>query len=81
MVSKGDGSQVIDLFPTDLARTDTRSSKKAIVGWQNNSTVQVIASCGEECRQAYDIDVTQSPAPVLTPTVLTDYTLLKKNLA
>jgi hypothetical protein len=80
MAVSADGSTLVDLFPTDLARTDNRSSQKAILGWRSDTTVQVISSCGEECRNAYDIDVTAPPGPVMTPTVVDDYTLLRKNL-
>lgn len=80
MAVSADGSSLVDLFPTDLARTDNRASQKAILGWSSDTTVQVIVSCGEECRNAYDIDVTALPGPVMTPTVIGDYTQLNKNL-
>lgn len=80
MAVRADGSGLIDLFPTDLARNDNRSSQKAIIGWLNDSIVQVMVSCGEECRQAFDINVIETSQFVLTPTVVKDYTLLKKYL-
>ena len=80
MVVNQDGSQLIDLFPTDLARTDQRTSQKAIIGWRNNQTVEVIASCGEECRIAYAIDITAPPGPILTPTPVGHYRTLQDNL-
>ncbi|MBE0699707.1 MAG: PD40 domain-containing protein [Anaerolineaceae bacterium] len=80
MAVMADGSGLIDLFPTDLARTDNRSSQKAIVGWRSDTTVQVMVSCGEECRQAFDIDVTKPSNSLLIPTPVDDYTLLKQNL-
>lgn len=80
MIVNAEGTQLRDLFPADMARTDNRSSQKAIMGWKDDSTVQVIASCGEECRHAFDIDV-KVPIPLeLTPTVIGDYTWLKENL-
>jgi hypothetical protein len=80
MAVQANGAGLVDLFPTDLARTDNRSSQKAIIGWRDDTTVQVITSCGEECRQGYAIDVTQPAVPALTPTVIDDYTLLRQNL-
>jgi hypothetical protein len=80
MVVHPDGSGLVDLFPTDLARTDTRSSQKAITGWTSDTTLQVLVSCGEECRQGFDLDVTRPSVPVLTPTPIDDYNLLKKDL-
>jgi hypothetical protein len=80
MVVRGDGSGLKDLFPTDLARTDAHTSQKAVIGWNDNDTVQVIASCGEQCRFAYDIDVRSPGSPSLTPTPVTDYHELSRNL-
>jgi len=81
MVAAADGSRLTDLFPAELARTDTRSGKKAIIGWKDNRTVQVMASCGEECRQAFDFQIDVPPGPVLTPTVIANYRELNENLA
>ncbi len=80
MAVRADGSGLIDLFPTDLARNDSRSSQKAIIGWRSDSTVQVMVSCGEECRQAFDINVNEPSQVALTPTVVKDYTLLREYL-
>lgn len=80
MVVSADGSRLIDLFPTDLARTDNRTAQKAVIGWRSETVVQVISSCGETCRLAYDIDISAPPQPVLTPTPVSDYTLLRKSL-
>ncbi len=80
MTVKADGSGLTDLFPTDLARTDARTSQKSILGWQNENTLQVMASCGEECRQSYDINITTPPGPVLTPTPVVDYRELTNSL-
>jgi hypothetical protein len=80
MSVSADGTGLVDLFPTDLALTDSRSSQKAIIGWRDNSTVQVMSSCGEECRTAYDIDVTAPPKPVLTPIPVNNYRELLANL-
>ncbi len=80
MVVSASGSELIDLFPTDLARTDQRSSQKAIIGWQDDQTVQVVSSCGVECRIAFSIDITSPPGPVLTPTPVGHYRLLQDSL-
>lgn len=81
MVAAADGSRLTDLFPAELARTDSRSGQKAIIGWKDNRTVQVMASCGEECRQAFDFQIEIPPGPVLTPTVVANYRELNENLA
>lgn len=80
MVVSADGARLVDLFPADLARTDTRTAQKAILGWKNSRVVQVIASCGETCRLAYDLDVSLPSQPVLTPTVAEDYTEMRRAL-
>lgn len=80
MAVRHDGSGLVDLFPTDLARSDARSSQKAILGWRDATTLQVITSCGDECRQSYAIDVTAPPAEALMPTPVDDYTRLRENL-
>ena len=81
MVVAADGSGLTDLFPADLARTDNRSGKKAIIGWKDNRTVQVISSCGEECREGFDFEIGEAPRPVLTPTAVENYRELIDNLA
>lgn len=81
MTVRADGSGLTDLFPTDLARTDARTSPKAIIQWKDDNTVEVMASCGEECRNAYDINDSGPNGPVLTPTPIGDYTELNDNLA
>lgn len=80
-VVAADGTGLIDLFPADLARTDARAGRKAIIGWKDNRTVQVMSSCGEECREAFDFQIDAEPGPVLTPTVIEDYKELSTNLA
>jgi Tol biopolymer transport system component len=80
MIVHADGSQLTDLFPTDMARTDARTSQKAIIGWKDDETLQVMASCGEQCRNAFDIRLTRAATPELTPTPVGDYKDLEKNL-
>jgi hypothetical protein len=80
MVVRSDGTGLTDLFPTDIARTDARTSRKAVIGWSDNTTVQVIVSCGEQCRAAYDISVNGPAEPVLTPSPVADYHELPLNL-
>lgn len=80
MTVNADGSGLTDLFPTDLARTDSRTSQKAIIGWKDENTVEVMSSCGEECRQAFDITIDEPAGPVLTPTPVEHYKDLTKNL-
>jgi hypothetical protein len=80
MVVAADGSGLEDLFPTDSARTDARTSQKAIAGWSGSRTLTVIASCGEECRVAYDITVGGPTYPALTPTPMDSYRSLAQNL-
>ncbi len=75
-----DGSGLKDLFPNDAARTDSRSSDKSILGWKDESTLQVISSCGEECKQSYDIRIDGQAGAELTPTSLADYHQLDNNL-
>jgi hypothetical protein len=81
IVVAADGSSLTDLFPADIARTDNRAGQKAIIGWKDDQTVQVMASCGEECRQAYDFKIGTAPGPVLTPTVVDNYRELNQNLS
>lgn len=80
MTVTADGSQIVNLFPDDFAATDSRSGQKGIIGWKDNDTIQVIASCGEECRLAYNLDVTSQPQPARTPTIVEDFTELNTNL-
>ena len=81
MTVAADGSGLTDLFPTDLARTDARTSQKAIIGWKNDTTLQVITSCGEECRQSYNIRTGDgATGPALVPTPLANYHDLNDNL-
>ncbi len=80
MTVNADGTGLTDLFPLDLARTDARTSQKAVIGWKNDNTVEVMASCGEECRHAFDIIIDQPAGPVLTPTPVQHYKDLTKNL-
>jgi hypothetical protein len=79
MTVAADGSKLTDLFPTDLARTDARTSEKAVIGWKNDTTLQVIASCGEECRQSFNIRI-GAGSPSLTPTPVANYRDLDDNL-
>ena len=80
MVVNADGSGLKDLFPTDMARTDTRTSQKAIVGWTSETTIEVLSSCGDVCRNGYEIDISDSSAPSLQPTPIGDYTELGQAL-
>jgi hypothetical protein len=80
MTVRADGSDLTDHFPTDLARTDARTSQKAIIGWKNEQTLQVMVSCGEQCRNAFDIRLPPDASPGLTPTPIDDYTELNKAL-
>jgi hypothetical protein len=80
MTVQADGQGLVDYFPGELARTDTRSAQKAIIGWRDSQTLQVMVSCGEECRSAYDINVNTPVSTAVTPTVIDDYTQLKANL-
>jgi len=75
-----DATGLTDLFPSDLARTDNRSSQKAIIGWKGENTLQVMSSCGEECRLAYDFEMGTTAGPILTPTVVENYRELNQNL-
>lgn len=80
MVVRPDGTGLVDLFPADLARTDGRSSQKAIIGWKDDQTVEVIASCGEECRLAFDADIAEPNRPALVPTPVANYKELSNRL-
>lgn len=57
MVARSDGSGLTDLFPFDEARSDQRSSPKAIFGWSDDAHVRVVASCDEDCQQEYEVNV------------------------
>lgn len=74
------GAAPLDLFSADLARTDNIVSRKAILGWRNDRTVQVVASCGEECRYAYDLRVPPAADTVLVPTTLPRHQQLNEAL-
>lgn len=80
MVVNADGSGLVDLFPLDTARTDSRTSMKAVLGWKDENTLEVMTSCGEECRQAYDVQVNPGSQPVLTPTPIDNYRQLGQAL-
>lgn len=80
MSVRADGSELVDLLPAELARTDTYTSEKAILGWKDDTTIEIITSCGEGCRLAYDLDVTQSAMILPEPTPIDDYHKLKENL-
>lgn len=80
MSVRADGSELIDHFPTDLARTDVRTSRKAIIGWEDEDSLLALAYCGDTCRSGYRIDVSEPGEPMLTPTPIDDYTEFKKNL-
>jgi hypothetical protein len=77
---RADGTGLTDLFPDDLAQTDVRTSRKAIIGWRNNSTLQVMVSCGEACRQSYDMNVSASIVSLPSPTQAAHHGDLDKHL-
>lgn len=81
MTVQPDGKGLTDLFPTDSARTDARTSQKAIIQWKDETTLEVMVSCGEECRKAYDMSASVSAASgSLVPTTVADYRSLLSNL-
>jgi hypothetical protein len=80
MVVQADGAGLKDLFPGDAARTDARTSQKSIIKWKDDNTLEVMTSCGEECRNAYDVAVGQAAAPGLVPTTIADYRELAGSL-
>jgi hypothetical protein len=80
MTVRADGAQLTDHFPTDQARTDSRTSQKAILGWEDDETLLVMSSCGETCKNGYQIDISGPAEPALTPTPISDYTEFAKNL-
>jgi hypothetical protein len=57
LVAHADGSTLTDLFPFDEARSDLRSSQKAIIGWSDTSHLRVQTSCGEDCQQELEINI------------------------
>lgn len=79
MVVNADGSGLTDLFPTDAARTDARTSQKAVVRWKDEDTLEVISACGEACRNGYAIDL-GSGSPELVPTPIGDHAELREAL-
>lgn len=80
MVVREDGSELTDLFPTDTARTDGRTSQKAIIGWKDSDIIEVLSSCGELCRLSYTFQLTGAQGQVPSPTPVGDYHQLGKNL-
>ena len=84
MVVNADGSNLVDLFPNDLARTDSRTSEKAILGWESESELGVLSSCGEECRLSYTVSVDSGDSTaggtISEPTPVADYHTLSDNL-
>lgn len=81
MIAGADGSGLVDLFPADLARTDNRSAQKAIVAWEDEQKVQVVSSCGEQCLQGFEVDISQPTIPALIPTPIADYKELYRRLS
>lgn len=61
--SIADGS-IQDLFPT-LSPTDTYSSQKGIVGWKNSNVLQISESCGVDCAQIIEYDLTTGSTQML----------------
>ena len=57
MVARTDGSGLTDLFPFDEARSDQRSSQKAIGRWTDANRVLVYSSCADDCQQQAEINV------------------------
>jgi hypothetical protein len=80
MIVNPDGSGLADLFTTDQARTDQRTSQKAIIGWKGEDTLQVMSSCGEECRQSFDIRMDAAAGVALVPTPVVNYHDLSEGL-
>ena len=80
MAVHADGKGLVDLFPADSARTDARTSQKSILKWKDDNTLEVMASCDEECRNAYDIRVDQAAGAALVPTQVADYNELLESL-
>lgn len=80
MTVQANGKGLTDLFPTDLARTDARTSQKSILGWKDDATLEVMTSCGEECRSTYDLRADTPAGGPLTPTQVADYRSLQQSL-
>jgi Tol biopolymer transport system component len=57
MVARTDGSGLTDLFPFDEARSDQRTSQKAIKGWTDANHILVLTSCAEDCQQETEVNV------------------------
>jgi hypothetical protein len=47
-----------DWLPGQPAHTDTSSSLKTVQGWPANDRLRIVTSCGIDCDQALDIDLT-----------------------
>lgn len=58
-----DGS-IQDLFAT-LTPTDSYSSQKGIVGWKNSSVLQISESCGVDCAQILEYDLSTGATQTL----------------
>jgi hypothetical protein len=54
-----------DLFPGEVARTDGFSSKKAILEWMDENRLKILTSCGVDCMQGLDFNISTS---ISTPT-------------
>jgi hypothetical protein len=79
MVTREKGSP-IDLFPDLAARSDKFSSPKTLLQWKNNDTISVALSCGVDCAQAVDINVTDSTSSSTSSGQPTDLPVRKGTL-
>ncbi len=59
-VIQKDGSEMIDVFPDQAAKTDEWSSPKAIKRWLDDHTIRIQASCGSSCLQTIDYDLSRN---------------------
>ncbi len=46
----------VDLFASQDAHSDPWGGSKVVLGWQSNSVLRILSSCGEDCDQTLDID-------------------------
>lgn len=57
-ISRTDGSPPRDIFSSTDPRTDTWGSSKVVQAWRSNTLIRILSSCGDDCDQTLEIDLT-----------------------
>ena len=66
-ISQADGSGHFDLFSNTAVKTDEWSSQKAVLGWEDQDHLDVLASCGSSCQQIMRFDVRTQTVEEVAP--------------